>query len=186
MKTAGGQAKHHIASCHLAAIEDLGSLNHAHGKAGQVVFAIGVHAGHLGCFTTNQGAARGLTALGNAAHHGGGRVECKSATGEIIQKEEWLRPLNENVVHTHGHEVDAHGVVPVQGEGQLELGAHAIGAGHQHGLHQPFGQAAQGAEATNAREHLWPHGALGQRLDAVDESVAGIDVHASVAVGQAG
>ena len=42
----------------------------------------------------------------------------------------------------------------------------------------------QRAEAADAGEHLGPHRALRERLDALDERVAGVDVDAGVAIGE--
>ena len=46
---------------------------------------------------------------------------------DVIEEEEGLSPLDDDVVHTHRHQIDAHGVVTVHEEGDLELGADAIG-----------------------------------------------------------
>jgi hypothetical protein len=61
-------------------------------------------------------------------------------------------------------------------EGQLELGAHAVGAAHQHRLLVALGHLEQGAEAADARQHAFAHGFFGQRLDAFDQRVARVDV----------
>jgi hypothetical protein len=73
----------------------------------------------------------------------------------------------------------------VQLEGQLQLGAHAVGARDQHGLLELLGKFEQGAEPADAGHHAFAHGALGKRLDAVDQCVAGIDVNTGIAVGKA-
>ena len=69
-------------------------------------------------------------------------------------------------------------------EGELELGADAVGAGHQHRLAVALADLEQAAEAADAGQHLGAHGALGERLDALDERVAGVDVDAGIAVGK--
>ncbi|MDT4847652.1 hypothetical protein FQZ97_817170 [compost metagenome] len=74
----------------------------------------------------------------------------------------------------------------VQLERQLELGAHAVGARDQHGLLEFLRQLEQRTEPADAGHHAFAHGALGKRLDAVDQCVAGIDINAGVAVGKAG
>jgi hypothetical protein len=67
--------------------------------------------------------------------------------------------------------------------GQLELGADAVGAGHQHRLAVLARQVEQRAEAAQAAHHLGPEAALDQRLDALDHFVARVDIDAGVAVG---
>jgi hypothetical protein len=69
-------------------------------------------------------------------------------------------------------------------EGELELGADAVGAGDQHRLLVLLRQLEQRAEAADAGQHLGAHGALGEGLDALDERVAGVDVDAGVAIGE--
>jgi len=76
--------------------------------------------------------------------------------------------------------------VLVELEGELELGADAVGAGHQHRLLVLLRQLEECAEAADAAQHLGAHGALGEGLDALDKRVAGFDVHAGVAVGKGG
>ena len=65
--TAAGQAEHDVPGLNVPAGQDLRLLDHADRKAGQVVLAGRVHAGHLGGFTANQGAARQFATAGNAA-----------------------------------------------------------------------------------------------------------------------
>ena len=75
--------------------------------------------------------------------------------------------------------------VKLEFDGELELGADAVGARNQHGLfvtiHRYFEQRA---EAAQAAEHAGALGARDRRLDAFDQGVAGIDVDAGVAVTQ--
>ena len=54
----------------------------------------------------------------------------------------------------------------------------------QHRLAVALGELEQRAEAADARQHFGAHRALGERLDALDELVAGVDVDAGVAIGQ--
>jgi len=92
--------------------------------------------------------------------------------------------LHQHVVDAHGYQVDAHGVVHVPFKCQLELGAHAVGAAHQHRLFVALGHFKQGAETADPGQHAFAHRLFGQGLDAFDEFVAGNDVHASVFVGE--
>jgi hypothetical protein len=69
----------------------------------------------------------------------------------------------------------------VELEGQLELGADAVGAGHQHRLAEFLRHFEQRAEPADAAQHLRAHRALGEWLDAFDQRIAGIDIHAGCA-----
>jgi hypothetical protein len=181
-----GQTQHHVARFDVGAGQDLGFFNSTHGKPGQVVFTGRVHAGHLGGFTTDQRAAGQLAAPGNTTHHGGCGVHIELAAGKVVQKEQGLGTLHQHVVHAHGNQVNAHGVVHGPFKRQLEFGAHAVGAADQHGLFVAFGYFKQGTKAANARQHAFAHGFFGQRLDAFNQGVARVDVDTSIFVGQGG
>ena len=67
-------------------------------------------------------------------------------------------------------------------EREFQLGADTVSAGNQYRLAVFFRDFEQRAKAANAGQHLGPHGALGIRLDRLDQGVAGVDVHAGIAV----
>ena len=106
------------------------------------------------------------------------------ATGEVVEKEQRLRALHHHVVHAHRHEVDTDAVVALLLEGELELGADAVGARNQHRLAVFLRDLAQRAEAADAGEHLGPQRAARERLDRFDQRVARVDVDAGVAIGE--
>src|SRR5690606_30392225 len=85
----------------------------------------------------------------------------------------------------HADQVDADGVVAAQLLGQLELGAHAVGARDQDRFAVLARQVEQRAEAAQAAHDLGTEAAPDQRFDAFDDFVARVDVDAGVAVGQA-
>ncbi len=91
--------------------------------------------------------------------------------------------MDDHVVYAHGHEIDADGVVAIEREGELLLGAHAVGRGHQNGvwIAEP-GQAEQGPEAAHAAHDPGAHGTLRQGLDAFDQGVAALDVHTGIPI----
>ena len=68
---------------------------------------------------------------------------------------------------------------------QPQLGADAIGAGDQHRL-AVVGQRQleQRAEAPQPGQHAGTPGARRERLDAVDEGVAGVDIDAGILVAE--
>ena len=66
----------------------------------------------------------------------------------------------------------------------LELGADAVGAADQDRLVVAGREPAQRREPADAAEHLGPHRRLRERLDPVDQGVAGVDVDARVLVGE--
>ena len=133
----------------------------------------------------DQGAARFAAAGADAADDRFGDRELKRAGGVIVEKEQWLGAADDEVVDAHGDKVDADAVVPAKGEGELELGANAVGGGDEHRLAVARGNLAEPAEAANAREDFRPRGGAGDRGDAVDKRVAPVDIDPGVPVSQA-
>ncbi len=75
-------------------------------------------------------------------------------------------------------EVLADGVVPVHGEGELELGADAVGAGDEHGLAVFFDiEGEQAAETADLAEHLRAVGGGEQPRQRGLDAIAEINVH---------
>ena len=182
MRTTRGKPEQHITRRHPVAANDSCFFDDPHGEARQVVFAIGIHARHLGCFTADQRAARLFTAAGNTAHHTRGGIHIQPATSEVVQKKQRLGALHQNVIDAHGDQINAHGVMTIEGEREFELGAHAVGARHQNGFAIALGHFEERAESPNAREHAVAQGPPGKRLDSVDQRIAGINIHSGVFV----
>ena len=74
----------------------------------------------------------------------------------------------------------------VELHGEHELGADAVGARDENRVLVLLADFKQGAEAADGAEHARNHGALGRRLDAFDEFVAGINGNAGCCVGKLG
>jgi hypothetical protein len=126
--------EHHVAHGDALARDQLLAADHPYREAGEVVLTASVEARELGRLAAQQRAAGLPAAVGDAAHHGLALVHVQLARGEVVEEEERPRTHGEHVVHAHGHEVDAHRVVAVERERQLELGAHAVRTGHQDGV----------------------------------------------------
>ncbi len=128
MRPARGETEHRVARRDRTPVDDALLLDHANAEAREVVFPLGIHAGHLGGLAADKRAAGELAALGDALHHLGRDFVVELAAGEVIEEEERLGALAQHVVHAHGDEIDAHRVMTVQREGKLQLGAEAVGA----------------------------------------------------------
>ena len=106
------------------------------------------------------------------------------AAGDVVQEEEGGSAAADDIVDTHGHAVDAHGVMLVHQEGQLQLGTHAVGAGHQHRLlHAGQIRGKHAAEAAQGAHHPGDIGGLHHGLDALHRLISGGDVHPGGGVG---
>ncbi len=91
-----------------------------------------VDARHLGRLAAQQRAAGRLAGRGRAAHHCGHHLRIQLAAGDVVQEEQWPRALHQDVVDAVVDDVVADRVVAAQRRGDLGLGAHAVGRGHQH------------------------------------------------------
>ena len=178
------QPDQHVARRDVAARQDLAALHGADGKAGEIVVLAGIHARHLGRLAADQRAAGLPAALGDAGDHRARHLHVELSAGEIVEEEQRLGALRQQVVDAHGDEVDADGVVPAGLDGDLELGADAVVGGDQDRVVEarPL-QVEQRAEAAEIGVGARPARRLGQRLDGLDQGVAGIDIDAGVAVG---
>ena len=180
----GGQTDEHIALGQGLAVDDLFLVHHANGETSQVVLVHGIETGHLGGLAAYQGAASLAAALGDAGDDvsdaGGGVL----AAGDVVQEEQGHSAAADDVIDTHGHAVDAHGVVLVHEERQLQLGAHAVGAGHQHGLlHAVQVGGKHAAKAAQGAHDPGDVGGFHHGLDAAHRLISGGDVHAGSGVG---
>ena len=108
------------------------ALDGADGEAGEIVVAVGIHAGHLGGLAADQRAAGLAAALGDAGDdRASPRRDLELAGGEIVEEEQRLGALHDEVVDAHGDEVDADRVVLAGVDRELELGADAVGGRDQ-------------------------------------------------------
>ena len=180
----GRQAQDDVAGLDLIGADHLGAVDDAHHEAGQIV-VVRVHdAGVLGHLAAHEGAAGLLAALGDALDDLCHVLGAELSDGHVIQEEERLGTDGHHVVDAHGHEVLAHCVVTVEQLGDGELGADAVGAGHEDGvLHvlEALHREAR-AEAAEAADDLGAVGGLDGALDGVDRAGALVDVHAGVGV----
>ena len=154
-------------------------------KPGEIVVAVGIHAGHFGGLAADQRAARLAAAGRDAADDRGTLIGIELAGREIVEEEQRLRALDDEVVDAHGNEIDADRVVIVRVDGDLELRADAVVGGDEHRIGEARGlQVEQAAEAADLAVRAWTARRTDSRLDLLDEQVAGIDIDARVAIGQ--
>jgi hypothetical protein len=70
-------------------------------------------------------------------------------------------------------------------DGELELGADAVGGGDQDRILEAAGlQIEQTAEAANRTKHALALGRFGKGSDRLHQSIAGVDIDARIAIGQ--
>ena len=102
--------------------------DHPDDEAGQVEVVTAVQVGQLGRLAADQRDARGRTGGGDAAPRSARRRRPADApTREVVEEEERVRALHRDVVDAVVDQVDPDAVVSVERDGQLQLGADAIG-----------------------------------------------------------
>ena len=180
------KAEHNIAFGNRATVNDVVFFDDSHGKACEIIFTFGVHAGHFGRLPADERTAGKFAALGNALDDALGRVDVKFAAAEIVKKEDAARALHQNVVDAHGNQILSYRVVAIELESKHQFGADAVGARDKHRILVLFADLKEGAEAADGTEHTGNHGALGRGLDAFDEFVAGINGNAGCCIGKLG
>jgi hypothetical protein len=179
------QPEEPVARGHALGAPDPGALDDADGEARQVVLARRVGVGHLRRLPPSSAAAGLLAAPGDPPEHRLGLVDVEAPGGEVVEEEERPGARGEDVVDAHGHEIDAHGVVAVGGEGHAELRPDPVGARDQDRIGQSLGDPTETGETAETVEDLGDPGAGSQGLDAIHQRVARGDAHARVVVGPA-
>ena len=184
MRARGRQRDQHIARLDLGAIDQLLLLGNGDTEAGQIEITVLVHAGHLCGLAADQRTTGLLAALGNALDDRRGDAGIELAGGVVIEEEQRLGAVDQHIVDAHRDQILAQPFDPSGFDTQPQLGADAIGAGHQHWLLVLLRQGHQRAETTDAAEHFRPMGRLDDLLDVIDQRVAAIDIDAGIGVAQ--
>ena len=183
MNTGGGQSEDDIASLHGLVVQDLFLVHNAHSETGQIVLILRHHARVLGSLTAHQRAISLHAALGHALDDLGDLLRDVAAAGDVIQEHQRLCTGADHIVDAHGNAVDANGVVLVHDHGDLQLGAHAIGAGDQHRvLITGAVQLKQAAKTAQTADAVLVHGTGDILLHQLHRAVTGGNVHACCGV----
>ena len=164
---------------HGLVVEDLRLIDHADGKSRKVVFVYGIKTRHFRRFAADEGAARLHATFRHAlddVRHLFGHV---LTHGDIVEEKQRFRAAADDVVDAHRHAVDAHGVVLVHEERDLQFGSHAVRAADQHGIfHARKIERKQSAEPAYVAHHAFGDGARDMAFHQFDRFIARGDVHA--------
>ena len=182
-----GQAQDHVAHFDRLAADDALALDRAHDESGQVVFAIGIEARHLGGFPADQGTAVVLAGFGQAFNDFLGDFRLDLARGQVVHEEERRGALHRDVVDAMIDQVGADGVMDVHLEGDFQLRAHAVHARHQNRVHPlRLVHGEQAAEAADFAQYAAGKSLVGEILDPLFGAVGAVNVHPGVGVGDGG
>ena len=100
----------------------------------QIVLSLPVELREFGHLAADQRTSRAPASLGHALDHRGHDLRLVVSHPEVVQKEQRLCPVNEDVVHTVCHNIDADRVVFPRSEGHLQLRPHTVRTRHQYGV----------------------------------------------------
>jgi hypothetical protein len=142
--------------------------NDSNGKACQIIFALSIHAGHLGGLPPQERAFSKHAPIRDAADDRVRNVDVQVATGKVVEEEQWSRPTRDNVVHAHGNEVLPNRAVLTSGKGDLQFGPNAIGTANEQRLINVGRDAAQTRKSTDVGNDFRNPGPESKRLDPVN------------------
>ena len=127
-------ADQHVARAHVAwsCGRTLPRSDRADRKSGEVEIALGIEPRHLRRLAADQGAADSLAGTRDAFDHGRRVVDVQLAAGVVVEEEQRLGALHDDVVDAHRDQVLADAGEEARVDGDLELGADAVGRGDQH------------------------------------------------------
>ena len=160
---------------------ELVALGDADGEAGHVEVAVGELAGVLGRLAAEQRALGAHAAFVHPGDDLGDLLGDDLADHQVVEEEERDRPAGGDVVDAHCDEVDADGVEAAHAPGDLDLGAHAVGAGDEHRVleaRQAHGPAEPAEAAEDQRVLRAPEASLHE----LDGAVARLHVDAGLLV----
>ena len=184
MQPGGGQAEDNIPGLDGFAGDDFFALDYADDESGEIVFAVGIEAGHLSGLAANEGAAVVLAGVGETFDHFFGDALLEFANSEVVHEKHGRGALHSDVINAMINQVGADSVVHVHFKGELQLGAHAIHAGNQNRI-EILGlvHRKQPAVAADLAEHTLGESFVREILDALLGAVSLVDVDASIGVG---
>ena len=177
MRARRSQRDQAIAGGDAAAVDHAILFDDADTKPGEIEISRLVHARHFRGFAANQRATGQAAALGNAADYAFRLGQFEFTGGVVVEEKQRLGAQHGDIVGAHRHQVDADAVEFVEIDREFQLGADAVGAGHQQRLPITLQrQFEQSAEAANAADTAIPSGGFDRRLDAFHQFIAGIDI----------
>ena len=178
-----GEAQHDVARADVGAWQHGVTLDGTDGEAGKIELAAAVQSWHLGGLAADQRTAACLAGGGDAAHHQRRLGDVQPAGRIIIEEEQRLGTLDHEVVDAHRHQILADPFEPAGLARQQDFRADAIRGRHQQRVAIAAGgeieQAAEAAEACGTARSV---GGSRQRLDPVDQRVAGSYIDAGLGV----
>ena len=182
MQARRGQAEDGVPGSHGRPVDDVGTLDDADAAARQVEGVVGHEVRVFRRLATDQRAARLAAAGRDRADHLGDGLRDDPSDRHVVEERDGLGAAAHDVVGAHRHEVDADGVEPPEGEGELGLGADAVGRGDDQRLAVAGRDRERAAEPAETPDDLGPTGRFDVRPHELDRGLPGRHVDARRAV----
>ena len=160
--------------------EDVGVLDDTRGRSRDVVLVGVEQARVLGRLPADEGDPGLLAGSGDAGDDRCDALGHDLPRGDVVGHEERLGAAHDDVVDDHPDEVEPDGVMPVEGLGDGDLGADAVGARGEHGAGHPGDRARveHAREPAEPAQDFRPRGSADAGLHQLDGLVTGLDVDA--------
>jgi hypothetical protein len=106
------------------------------------------------------------------------------AHSDIVEEKQWLGAGDNHIIDTHGHQIDADGVMPALKIGNHQLGPYTIRGGYQDRRFQAApSRLEKSAESAYLPHYLGAHGRLDERPDPADEIIGLVDINTCTFIG---
>jgi len=184
MEAVAAEADDGVTGADFRAVEEFRTVHDADDGPGDIVFAFLIHAGHLGGFTTDQGAASFLAGFGEAFEDLLEDDGIEFFTADIVQEKQGPGADDGDVIDAMVDEILADRVVAVRGEGDFEFRADSVHAGDEHGVfHAAQVRAEEAAEAADFAQNLGSMGGADEGVDSFFDLVAEVHIDSGSGVG---
>ena len=181
---AGGlQSQEHVADLHSLRAQQVLPVHRADHEAHELVVSGSVEARHLRHLAAQEGTPVLPAGGRHALHQGHHVVGLQNPGSHVVEEEEGLGPLDQDVVDAVVDQIDPHGGVVANLRRHPELGAHAVGGGHQDGRALGLGDREEPSEAPELGEDPLGPGGGHQLPDPGEGPLLGVDVDSGGLVG---
>ena len=184
MEAVAAEADDGVAGADFRTVEEFRAVHDADDGAGDIVFAFLIHAGHLGGFTADEGAASFLAGFGEAFEDLLENNGIELFTADVVEEKQGPGADDGDVIDAMVDEILADRVVAIGGEGDFEFRADAVHARDKHGVfHSPEVGTEEAAEAADFAQNLRSMSGADEGVDSFFDLVAEVHINPSGGIG---
>src|SRR5579863_244426 len=156
MEPVRGQSNDHISGSQRSGPGNFAAFGDTDREAGEVILALLIQAGHLRGLAADQAGARESTTSRDPFNDRRRDSGVKFTATDIVKEKQRARVMTDDVIDAHRDQIDPDRIMAAGGEGDLEFGPDAVGAGDEYRFSQ-FRCAVESddrAEAADAAEYV--------------------------------